>query len=100
MSQMTQERNKALAAQTEETALPRLNSAELALVKPLASGPVGSLVGQFAKLSGARAVGIAGAPEKWHAAGTGDICFSQCEALGHRASGLVEARGGLTARSA
>jgi NADPH-dependent curcumin reductase CurA len=29
-----------------------------------ASGPVGSLVGQLAKLAGARAVGIAGGPEK------------------------------------
>src|SRR5208282_6551470 len=28
------------------------------------SGPVGSLVGQLAKLAGARAVGIAGGPEK------------------------------------
>jgi NADPH-dependent curcumin reductase CurA len=28
-----------------------------------ASGPVGSLVGQLAKLAGARAVGIAGGPE-------------------------------------
>jgi NADPH-dependent curcumin reductase CurA len=29
-----------------------------------ASGPVGSLVGQLAKLAGARAVGIAGGPAK------------------------------------
>ena len=29
-----------------------------------ASGPVGSLVGQFAKMAGARALGIAGGPEK------------------------------------
>jgi hypothetical protein len=30
-----------------------------------AAGPVGSLVGQLAKLAGAQAVGIAGGPEKW-----------------------------------
>ena len=36
MSQTTQERNKALVAQTEEAAFPRLTSAELALVRPLA----------------------------------------------------------------
>src|SRR5262249_16023076 len=34
------------------------------VVMAAASGPVGSLVGQLAKLSGARAVGIAGGPEK------------------------------------
>jgi NADPH-dependent curcumin reductase CurA len=34
------------------------------VVVAAASGPVGSLVGQLAKLSGARAVGIAGGPEK------------------------------------
>jgi len=36
MSQTTQERNKAVVAQTEEAAFPRLTSAELALVRPLA----------------------------------------------------------------
>ncbi len=36
MSQTTQERDKALVAQTEEAAFPRLTSAELALVRPLA----------------------------------------------------------------
>ena len=36
MSQTTQERDKALVAQTEEAAFPRLTSAELALVSPLA----------------------------------------------------------------
>jgi thioredoxin reductase (NADPH) len=36
MSQTTQARNKALVAQTEEAAFPRLTSAELALVRPLA----------------------------------------------------------------
>jgi NADPH-dependent curcumin reductase len=34
------------------------------LVVAAASGPVGSLVGQLAKIAGARAVGIAGGPEK------------------------------------
>ncbi|MGA7862675.1 MAG: NADP-dependent oxidoreductase [Stellaceae bacterium] len=34
------------------------------VVAAAASGPVGSLVGQLAKLAGARAVGIAGGPEK------------------------------------
>jgi NADPH-dependent curcumin reductase len=34
------------------------------VVVAAASGPVGSLVGQLAKMSGARAVGIAGGPEK------------------------------------
>ena len=36
------------------------------VVVAAASGPVGSLVGQLAKLGGARAVGIAGGPEKCH----------------------------------
>ncbi len=42
MSQTTQERDKALVVQREEAAFPRLTSAELALVRPLASffGPV------------------------------------------------------------
>src|SRR3989454_12670343 len=34
------------------------------VVVAAASGPVGSLVGQLAKIAGARAVGIAGGPEK------------------------------------
>src|SRR5215471_14426696 len=34
------------------------------VVVAAASGPVGSLVGQFARIAGARAVGIAGGPEK------------------------------------
>ena len=34
------------------------------VVVAAASGPVGSLVGQLAKLAGARAVGIAGGPDK------------------------------------
>ena len=36
------------------------------VVVAAASGPVGSLVGQLAKIEGARAVGIAGGPEKCH----------------------------------
>jgi NADPH-dependent curcumin reductase CurA len=36
------------------------------VVVAAASGPVGSLVGQLAKMAGARAVGIAGGPEKCH----------------------------------
>ena len=34
------------------------------VVVAAASGPVGSLVGQLAKIAGARAVGIAGGPDK------------------------------------
>ena len=34
------------------------------VVVAAASGPVGSLVGQLAKMAGARALGIAGGPEK------------------------------------
>jgi NADPH-dependent curcumin reductase CurA len=34
------------------------------VVVAAASGPVGSLVGQLAKINGAKAVGIAGGPEK------------------------------------
>jgi NADPH-dependent curcumin reductase CurA len=37
---------------------------EETVVVAAASGPVGSLVGQLAKLAGARAVGVAGGPEK------------------------------------
>ncbi len=36
------------------------------VVVAAAAGPVGSLVGQLAKVAGARAVGIAGGPEKCH----------------------------------
>jgi thioredoxin reductase (NADPH) len=36
MSRTTQQRNEALVAQTDEAAFPRLTSAELTLVKPLA----------------------------------------------------------------
>ena len=57
------------------------------VVVAAASGPVGSLVGQLAKLAGARAVGIAGGPEK---------CAYLRDELGfdatidHRADGLAE----------
>jgi NADPH-dependent curcumin reductase len=57
------------------------------VVVAAASGPVGSLVGQLAKLAGARAVGIAGGPEK---------CAYVREELGfdavvdHRSEGLAE----------
>jgi NADPH-dependent curcumin reductase CurA len=56
------------------------------VVVAAASGPVGSLVGQLAKLAGARAVGIAGGPEK---------CAYVREELGfdavvdHRSEGLA-----------
>jgi hypothetical protein len=57
------------------------------VVVAAASGPVGSLVGQLAKLAGARAVGIAGGPEK---------CAYVRDQLGfdavidHRSPGLAE----------
>src|SRR5260370_34132445 len=57
------------------------------VVVAAASGPVGSLVGQLAKLAGARAVGIAGGPEK---------CAYVRDELGfdavvdHRSEGLAE----------
>jgi NADPH-dependent curcumin reductase CurA len=57
------------------------------VVVAAASGPVGSLVGQLAKLAGARAVGIAGGPEK---------CAYVRDQLGfdavidHRSEGLAE----------
>jgi NADPH-dependent curcumin reductase len=57
------------------------------VVVAAASGPVGSLVGQLAKLAGARAVGIAGGPEK---------CAYVRDQLGfdavidHRSAGLAQ----------
>jgi hypothetical protein len=57
------------------------------VVVAASSGPVGSLVGQLAKLAGARAVGIAGGPEK---------CAYVRDQLGfdavidHRSAGLAE----------
>ncbi len=54
------------------------------VVVAAAAGPVGSLVGQIAKLHGARAVGIAGGPDKCaHVLGLG---FDAC--LDHRAPDL------------
>lgn len=54
------------------------------VVVAAASGPVGSLVGQVARLRGARAVGIAGGPEK--CAFVRDLGFDDC--LDHRAPDL------------
>jgi hypothetical protein len=53
------------------------------VVVAAASGPVGSLVGQLAKLAGARAVGIAGGPEKC-AFVKGELRFDA--AVDHRAA--------------
>jgi NADPH-dependent curcumin reductase len=53
------------------------------VVVAAASGPVGSLVGQLAKLAGARAVGIAGGPEKC-AYVKGELGFDA--AVDHRAA--------------
>jgi hypothetical protein len=52
-----------------------------------ASGAVGSVVGQIAKLEGCRAVGIAGGPEKC-AYATGELGFDAC--VDHRAGRLDE----------
>lgn len=54
------------------------------LVVAAATGPVGSMVGQLAKLYGLRAVGIAGGPEKCRMA-TETFGFDAC--LDHRAFG-------------
>ena len=56
------------------------------VVVAAASGPVGSLVGQIAKLHGARAVGIAGGPDK--CAFVRDLGFDAC--LDHRAPDLAD----------
>jgi NADPH-dependent curcumin reductase len=53
------------------------------VVVAAASGPVGSLVGQLAKIAGARAVGIAGGPEKC-AYVKNELRFD--EAIDHRAA--------------
>src|SRR5271166_5254380 len=53
------------------------------VVVAAASGPVGSLVGQLAKLAGARAVGIAGGPAKC-AFVKDELCFDA--AVNHRAA--------------
>jgi NADPH-dependent curcumin reductase len=52
-----------------------------------ASGPVGSLVGQLAKMAGARAVGIAGGPEKCRYVSE-ELQFDA--AVDHRASDFVD----------
>lgn len=57
------------------------------VVVAAATGPVGSAVGQIAKLKGARAVGIAGGPEKV-AALTQEFGFDA--AIDHRAPDFVE----------
>jgi hypothetical protein len=58
------------------------------LVVAAASGPVGSLVGQIAKIEGLRAVGVAGSAEKC-AFVTGELGFDAC--LNHRAADFPEA---------
>jgi NADPH-dependent curcumin reductase len=57
------------------------------VVVAAASGPVGSLVGQFAKLAGAKAVGIAGGTDKCRYV-VDDLRFDAC--LDHRAPDLPE----------
>src|SRR6266436_4876127 len=57
------------------------------VVVAAASGPVGSLVGQLAKLSGAKAVGIAGGPEKCRAI-LEEFCFDA--AVDHRTPDFAE----------
>src|SRR3954471_18440764 len=57
------------------------------VVVAAASGPVGSLVGQLAKLAGARAVGIAGGPEKC-AFVQGELGFDA--AVDHRAPDFAD----------
>ncbi len=58
------------------------------LVVAAASGPVGSLVGQIAKIEGCRVVGVAGSGEKC-AYVTGELGFDAC--LNHREAGFAEA---------
>jgi NADPH-dependent curcumin reductase CurA len=57
------------------------------VVVAAASGPIGSLVGQLAKLAGARAVGIAGGPEKC-AYFRQELSFDAV--VDHRSEGLAE----------
>jgi NADPH2:quinone reductase len=57
------------------------------VVVAAASGPIGSLVEQLAKLAGARAVGIAGGPEKCRAV-IKEFLFDA--AVDHRASDFAE----------
>jgi NADPH-dependent curcumin reductase CurA len=63
------------------------------LVVAAATGPVGSAVGQIAKLKGLRAVGIAGGPEKCRAL-LEDFGFDA--AVDHRAPGLKESLAAAT----
>jgi NADPH-dependent curcumin reductase len=55
------------------------------VVVAAAAGAVGSVVGQMAKISGCRAIGIAGGPEKCDHV-RNDLGFDEC--LDHRAGGL------------
>lgn len=57
------------------------------VVVAAATGPVGSMVGQLAKRAGARAVGVAGGPEKC-AFATESLGFDAC--IDHRASDFAE----------
>jgi NADPH-dependent curcumin reductase CurA len=57
------------------------------VVVAAASGPVGSLVGQLAKIAGAKAVGIAGGPEKCRYVGE-DLRFDAV--IDHRASDFAD----------
>jgi NADPH-dependent curcumin reductase CurA len=57
------------------------------VVVSAASGAVGSVVGQLAKIKGARAVGVAGSPEKM-AFVTEELGFDAC--VSHRSSTLKE----------
>ena len=61
------------------------------VVVAAATGPVGSLVGQLAKLAGCRAVGIAGGPDKCRAL---TETFGFDAAIDHRAPDLAEALAG------
>jgi hypothetical protein len=58
------------------------------VVVAAASGAVGSVVGQIAKLKGCRAVGIAGGPEKC-AYVKNELGFDEC--IDHKAPGMEEA---------
>ena len=69
----------------EETAIGKPAPGETVVVAA-ASGPVGSLVGQLAQIAGARAVGIAGGPEKC-AYVKEELRFD--EAIDHRDSDFV-----------
>jgi NADPH-dependent curcumin reductase CurA len=57
------------------------------VVVAAASGPVGSLVGQLARMAGARAVGIAGGPEKCRYVAD-ELCFDA--AIDHHAPDFAE----------